>query len=489
MRGVAHFPVRRVLAPALAVAALLCAGDVAAQVTCDLQPSPGSEAVVFNQGTPYQVAHLRRPILSCTNGMRITADSAVDTRAIAEIRFLGNVRFSDPEQRLHANFVQYLTAQRHIAAQGDVVLLDLVNGSTIRAPALDYLMASPTRPEPRIEVYSGRPRTMLVSAPRADAPGDTTYIDSDALSIIGEQSFIGRGDVWLRRGDLEGRGELLDYNQSTGTLKLAGEARLDTEEYRLAGDTVTVEVESDTLRSVLAVGAATLETDDVNVDAPLIRIGFVDGELHQLVALGGDRVAADPGVARPTDVETRGAAAQARVVSPDFRMIADSIEALAPARRLERVVAIGAAFGERLPTDSLARAEADTLPDFIAHDWVRGDTIVAVFAADTTTEADAPLVPDVAVETVDAADATAQPERVLESLNVRGGEQPASSAYRVRDDNDPDAGFTINYLLAREIRVAFVGGEVKRVEAEGEIQGIYLRPTVANSIATPAGRR
>jgi lipopolysaccharide export system protein LptA len=459
---------------------LLEPGAAAAQATCELQPSPGSEAVVYNQGTPFQVAHMRRPILSCTNGMRITADSAVDTRAIAEIQFIGAVRFSDPEQRLNADFVQYLTAQRHIAAQGNVVLVDLVNGSTIRAPALDYLMESPERPESRIEVYSGRPRTVLVSA-RQGAPADTTLVDSDALSIIGDHTFIGRGNVVLTRGELEGRGSLLDYSQTTGTMQLSGSARLNTAEYRLAGDTVTAEMETDTLRQVVALGGATLETDDVNVDAPAIRIGFEAGELHRLVALGASRTGpSSPAAAAMAAAQGRAPGGQARVVSPDFRIIADSIDALAPMRQLERVVAVGAAFGERLPTDSVARMEADTLPDFIAHDWVRGDTIVAVFAAETTG------AEPVAV----AAVGTAGQERALESLTVHGGEQPASSAYRMRDEADPAGMFTINYLLAREIRVAFVTGEVRRVEAEGDVQGIYLRPTAAvNAAAPPAGGR
>jgi hypothetical protein len=166
-------------------------------------------------------------------------------------------------------------------------------------------------------------------------------------------------------------------------------------------------------------------------------------------------------------------AGQARVTSADFLMIADSIDALAPGRLLERVVAVGNARGERLPADSAARAEAESLPDVIAHDWVRGDTIIAEFIADTGPAGEAGTEP--------AVTSAGSGERVLETLTVLGGETPASSAYRFRDAADPGGGLTINYLLAQRIRVDFAEGEVKRLEAEGQITGLYLRPAVAGA--------
>jgi lipopolysaccharide export system protein LptA len=463
-------------------ALLVCAGLVAmappvlaqgGQGSCDLVASPGSEMAVYNRDTPYQVAHISRPILSCPNSMRITADSAVHTSAINEVMFYGSVRFSDPTRRLNADVVQYLTQQRQISAQGNAVLVDVANGSTIRSPTLNYIMESPTQPVARVEVYSGRPRTTLVGTARAGEPVDTTVVDSDALTIIGEHTFIGRGNVILRRGDLEGRGTLLNYDPTTGAMQLAGNARMHTDEFQLAGDTVRAEVTQDTIRHVLAIGRATLVAEDVNVEGPSIRIDLEQGELHRLVVLGAARMPIQAAVNNPAAASGITEAGQARVTSADFLMIADSIDALAPGRLLERVVAVGNARGERLPADSAARAEAESLPDVIAHDWVRGDTIIAEFIADTGPAGEAGTEP--------AVTSAGSGERVLETLTVLGGETPASSAYRFRDAADPGGGLTINYLLAQRIRVDFAEGEVKRLEAEGQITGLYLRPAVAGA--------
>jgi hypothetical protein len=456
----------------------------AQQGECSLDRTP--RVNVQNSGTPWEMAFLGGPVLICPGDMRITADSAVYTAAISEVHFIGRVRFRDPERRLDADFAQYRIEARELAAQGNVEFTDLANGSTIRSPALDYLMEGPTRPEARVEVYSGRPRTILVS--RAEAEPDSTIVDSDALTIIGERTFIGRGDVVLRRGELDGRGAELEYDQLTGSLELRGDALLETPEYRLAGHTVVAAIEQDTLRQVHAVGDATLVAEEIDVTAPYIDIRFADGLLARLVAVRRAPGAESDTLAAPDPIVT---AAQPRVISPDFVMNADSIDVEAPGQRIERLFAVGAAYAERVPTDSAEIAAADTLPPFLARDWVRGDTIVATFAdapeasADTVVTAAGVLVAaaDTLVAVPPAADAERPGrDRVLETLVVFGGEEPASSAYRMRDENAPaDAEPGFNYLLARRIEVSFRDGAVERVDAEGDIKGVYITPTAQSA--------
>jgi hypothetical protein len=143
---------------------------------------------------------------------------------------------------------------------------------------------------------------------------------------------------------------------------------------------------------------------------------------------------------------------QARAVSPDFVLTADSIDALSPKQKLERVFAVGRAHGQQW-SDTIADGE---LPELIRHDWVRGDTIRAFFG-DRRSPA-----------------AAADSARVLERVIATGN--PASSTYRMREQVGNTVEISVNYITAKKLDVAFKEGEVDNVRAEGDIRGLYLQP-------------
>jgi hypothetical protein len=120
-------------------------------------------------------------------------------------------------------------------------------------------------------------------------------------------------------------------------------------------------------------------------------------------------------------------------------------------QRVEQIIAIGNALGERAPDSIDAK-----LPAMISKDWVRGDTVQAFFTRDTTSVARAD---------------TAQ---VLERLLAKGA--PAASTYRLRENKNDSTEISVNYLTAKMINVVFKAGEVDHVRAEGDIRGIYLQP-------------
>jgi len=119
------------------------------------------------------------------------------------------------------------------------------------------------------------------------------------------------------------------------------------------------------------------------------------------------------------------------LASADFQLTADSLDVLAPGRQLDTVRAIGRARGQRLGED-LADA---TLPAIVAHDWMRGDTIIATFR-------DAAPAPE---------DTTGSTTREIDTVTSIGN--PATSAYRVADEEDPEGGLAINYVRAGRIVV------------------------------------
>ncbi|MCI0432303.1 MAG: hypothetical protein L0271_01450 [Gemmatimonadetes bacterium] len=447
------------LAPAIG-ALLLAAPLVAQSDECELLPTPGSQATIYNEGSESQMMFIGGGArFRCPDGLRIQSDSVAYYGASSIVEFISRARYEDPDNRLTADYLRYMTKERQAIAQGNVVLTAIATGSVITGPYLIYYQKSDSRPEQLIQFQSGRPHAVLVRSARADSvPRDTTIVDAEAMDIEGSSLFRARGRVEITQGETRGWGMQADYQQDLGTLRLAGDARMLSEDYELQSDTIDAETdEKDDPSRLTGRGRARLVSTDATVDAPRIDILFVDGEVHRLVAVA----ARDS-----TRAETAGdsLSRQARAVSTDFRMTADSIDALLPARVIESVTAVGAAYGERL-TAELADAN---VPAMAANDWMKGDTILATFVADT-------LAPP---------DSAGRHPRVLNRVTALSGIELATSSYRVVDEEQPDV-VSINYVRARRIVVNLAEGSVSTVDAEGDVHGIYLQPLAK---ARPGGQ-
>lgn len=438
----------------LACALLILPLEARAQAgpSCDLGDSRQLNSVADGQ-----VVYIGGPVFVCDNGTRILADSAIYLRAPGRIDFLGNVRFNEAERSLTSMYAQYIGAERKLMAQQDVVLINRKDGSTLRAPALDYFQQSASNPKPRIEVYSGRPRATLFRQNAENASVvDTTIVDADRMQVEGEEIFRGWGTVDVKRGRLTSKSAFAEFDQRGSYMKLYGKATVDSDTFHLSADSIDADlINNNEFREVRARRDAKLSSQDVNVDAPSLKITFNAGKVERLVAIGGERV---PGSNVPQAVAT----------SQDFTLTADSIDAKSPAEQLERVIAIGTAFGER-HADS-----ADvTLPELIRRDWVRGDTVTAYFGdgRDTTTANGAPAPPAAPADTA----------RVLERIVASGA--PASSTYKLRERVNDTTEVSVNYITARHLDVLLRKGDVDRVRAEGDIRGMYLQPPKPEAVA------
>ena len=437
----------------LVLAVLMVPREASAQrgPSCDLNDSRQLNSVADGQ-----VVYIGGPVFVCDNGTRILADSAVYLRAPGRIDFHGNVRFNEAERSLTSMYAQYLGAERKLMAQQDVVLINRKDGSTLRAPALDYYQQSPSNPTPRIDVYRGRPRATLYrqNADNASAV-DTTIVDADRMQVEGEEIFRGWGTVDVKRGKLIAKAAFAEFDQGGSYMKLYGKATVDSDTFHLSADSIDADlINNNEFREVRARRAAKLASQDVNVDAPSLTISFAAGKVERLVAIGGERVA--------------GNVPQAVATSQDFTLTADSIDATSPDEKLERVIAIGMAFGER-HADS-----ADvTLPALIRKDWVRGDTVTAYFGAgrDPAAAEVAAALPAIPADTA----------RVLERIVASG--EPASSTYKLRERVNDTTEVSVNYITARNIDVLLRNGDIDRVRAEGDIRGIYLQPPRPETVA------
>lgn len=441
---------------------LLPAAVSAQRQSCELFPMNATRATVYpEQGLQFIGGGAR---FVCAGGLTVTSDSVARVEAAGVIEFIGNVHYADSVKTLTSDYAQYIGAAREMNARGNVVLTDRENGSQILAPYLQYFQESATRSESLVMIYSGRPRAILIRQHEA-APADTTIIDSDAMQIEGERRFIGRGNVAISRGTMRAFGNEGHFDQEADSMRLVGGARILSDDYVLHGDTITATVTPDNeFREVMAWRQASLESEDLRAEAPRLRIVFEQGEVHRLVAVGGAATApSDPSQPTPPPVPEGAAGTgpqQAVTSSNEFRLVADSIDALAPNQQLESVVAVGSAFGERLLPDTLVARR----PPQAQSDWMRGDTILATFVASPEP----------------ASDTTAR-NRQLETITAVAGAAQAQSLYGLPDENDPDGRLAYSYILAQRIAVALKDGEVSSVRAVGRdgapVHGIYLQPS------------
>jgi lipopolysaccharide export system protein LptA len=456
---------------ALSVAALLLAFGGASSAwgqagTCEVNQRPGArDAVVVNAGQPTQVAVVYLADIRCTNGRRILADQATTSEASGIIELYGNVQVTDPERVLRAGQATFFTRQRQLRAQIDVVVTELESGSIIRSDLLNYYEQSVQRPQSLMVAsrIAGPPaRAVLFSDREAQAAGDSTVIDAQEIQITGEDMLRGTGDAILTRDSLRATAYQIEYYQQTGSLEITGGGVVTLPSYELRADSITATVGDDNeIREVLTRHGSSLQSEEMQVTAPAIRLFFENGGIARMVAMNWQPRPNMPPGARPV------------AVSDQFRMEADSLDVLAPEQQISEATAIGQAYVERITPDSLHQylpeAEENVMA-LIRNDWMRGDTVRAYFAAAAETAAD---------PVADAAGAPAgASERLMERLTAEGG--PAQAMHRMRPENAAaDARLSIAYLIGSRVEVTFADGVVTEVMASEDVSGVYLQPSEA----------
>jgi hypothetical protein len=406
---------------------------------------------VSNAGTPQQLTYISFPVVECAGGRRISADNAYLSEASGQLQLLGNVQFRDSARTLTATNAQYFSRMQRLSAQGRVVLVHRGTNSIIRSEQLEYIEATPER-ESLVQAMGGRPRAVLR---QAGAP-DSTTLDAMQIEIFGETRMRGTGDALLTRDSLRAQGYVVEYDQAGRALHVTGlGTNVEVPRYRLLGDSITALLsEDEQIREVVARHGAALDAEEMDVEAPALRLFLENGGVSRMVAMNWPaRAGGEPSTVRP------------RVENAEFRMIADSLDVLAPGQRIAEAVAVGDAWGERITPDTMRGLVPEAEPDvqrFIANDWMRGDTVRAFFA--------------------DAVEGDTAGERVIERLLASGA--AAQSLYRMRDENSPSARFSINYLIGTAIEVRFRDGQVAEVSSP-DARGMFLQPS--DAVRRPGG--
>ncbi|MDT8340977.1 MAG: hypothetical protein RQ751_05645 [Longimicrobiales bacterium] len=494
----------------LVLASGLPSGGVRAQDqqlgTCRILP--GTQRAVGRAVGQSRVTYVSRPRLACEGGVRINADSLVSFEATGFNQLFGNVFFEDATRSLRATNARYFDRVGRLEADGAVRLTDKESGNVLTGENLLYLRAIPPgRPTEELTLWGGRPHALLHTGGGGTgdpaAPARTPYdVTADRIFLRGSSFFQAAGRVEVVRDSLNAFADTLRYEELGERLLLSREARVEQARYDLLGREILLHAPGDTLRRVEARGEGRLLGEDLELEAPFIRMGFQDGTLERLWATPlrpGQELEMTVGLRfLPQELDSVDLA-RPRARATDFEVNADSIEVQAPGEVLERLFAVGSARAESSARDSLNTPDT---PDLVRRDWIRGDTVVALFGE----------APERA-----AGDSV---RHVLERLEARGA---AASLYRLEPDSagadaPPDslaaAGVVapeaergeieggaaetrifrprrepaVHYVTAFEIIIVFDDGQVDRMEVRGLEQGIHLDPSGRPRRAAPARR-
>lgn len=412
-------------------------------------------------------------LVRCEGGTTLRSDSAVVYEGSNEVHLFGRVDYRDPARTLTSDYATYSSATGRLYATGNVVFTDRARGSTLRGPELEYYRAMQGRPQAQA-IAQQRPRLTVVPTNRSEGNREPLRIDADRITTVGEDHFSASGNVVIHRSDVDATAAEAYHDSQQETLQLRGNARVRGERFDLAGETVEATLPGGSLDQVTARDRAELVSEKLRVDGPEIRLFFQDDYLVRLVT----RLGTAQGAERPL------------VAAAEFRLEADSVEAVLPGQILERVTAVGRAHGETVDTTGraappppagetrlrLARQERPSA-DLLARDrdWVMGDTLTAFFepldAAARAARPDTARSPEEEVEL----------KRVLATGSAR-------SLYRVREKEGADAAKApaLNYLVGREIELTLQDGEMDVAQVRGLQRGVYLDPAPPASRPAPA---
>lgn len=490
------------LRPSAPTIALLCATALAAP-----QALAGQEGCVFGEGSGIyrrvaisgggSISYAGTPHFVCEDGVQIWADSAVAYSELGMAHLMGSVRYIDRTRELRADTARYFSDQGRLQANGHVfVREDTDGGSRIENGSLVYLRRTDFRDTETMTVTTApdgvRPRAVMRpaapdSASPDAAPPEPYTIVGDRIFLRGDSYFTSSGDVEIERDSLFAFADSVEFDEALDHLVLDRNARVVTDGTELVGRVITIGSPGASSSRIQARREAVLTTDDVLLRSPEILVFLVDGTLERLVATpiaaAGEEVPDSADVVRPV------------ATIEDFELTGDSLEVVAPAEVVERIVVVGRAQSISTSRDSL---NVESLPDVARTDWLRGDTVTVVLkpAGDTAVVAEVPgsvldtIAPPPVADTSEAGTAPTVPARrpyEVDRVVARGN---ASSLYRlVPSDSaavvgtDPPA---LHYVVGSEITVTMAEGEVDHLQVVGQTRGVHLEPLTRLGVADTA---
>jgi len=395
--------------------------------------------------------------LSC-RGTKITMFSdSVASYAGSTVKFTGHVRYRDTTLTMDTDFGTYFRSAERWEARKNVKTRNLVTGSTLTGPSLDYYRAVKGVRDttemyavgrPRIEYFpkdstradSTRAESTRPDSAKADSAGtprEPYVIVADRVRIKGDDRIWGGGKVTVDRSDFAARGDSLRLDTgpaNDGTLlgkrpELHG---LGADSFDLSGSRLDFRLKDRELERVVAKG----DGKAVNTDWTLVA----DTIAHDLVQR------------KLAHTEAWGDSIKPHATSPKYEIKADSLALDSPHQQLREARAYGKAWlGGQVDSATKER------------DWLSGDTVIAIF---------------------EPRDSAGTSKNVLTRLVARG----SARSYHLESNEKKKPGErpNINYARGNEIVITMRpdGSEtVDMVEIRGKADGVQLEPSAEKAQA------
>jgi hypothetical protein len=280
-----------------------------------------------------------------------------------------------------------------------------------------------------LEMYAvGRPKLRYAEADTGSAghAAEPYLIVADRVRFKGNDRIFAGGKVTVDRSDFAARADSMRLDTgagSDGTL-VGGEPilrGLGADSFRLSGRRIDLKLRQRELSRVVANGGAHAVNRDWDLVADTIALDLNQRKLERTLAWGK--------------------ATRPYAVSPSYAMRADSLALDSPGQLLKEVRGFGKAW--------LGGTVDSAVKD---RDWMRGDTVIARFAA---------------------ADSAGKQRAVLSSIEARVGAQ----SYHLERNASAPRRPSINYARGDAITVTMSpppDSGVQRVDIRGKVDGIQL---------------
>jgi len=364
----------------------------------------------------------------------LKADSAEYYGDLGVLYLIGNVHYTEPRAKVDSRRMTYWKNEERLLAEGDVVST-LPSGTTLRGPRAEYYRAIPNvRPRTKL-IANGRPTISLVQVDSSGKKEPPVDVRADRVTMEADSLVYAAGSVDIVRPDLHATGDSAFMDSGSELARLMRGPAIEGKSERpftLSGTTIDVHSRARRLERVVSLGNAKAVSQDLDLRADTIDLRVTENKLERAYAWG---------------------ASGARAVSPTQLITADSLDVRLPGQRIRQVFAIRHAWARTDPDSNKIRSKE--------RDWLRGDTIVAYFDS-----------------TAAPGDTSSKPQLV--QLIARGG---AQSFYQIAVAGAPINKPAINYVRGRAITVALANRQVQRVSVTEKASGVYIEPVIARVVA------
>ena len=416
------------LTASLGTAARLVAQTPATRCVVDIEGSQGAQETRTNLvqlPTGKYNAFIGGGFVGRCRGQDVTlrSDSAEFYGDRSLVYLIGHVHYVEPRVAVDSRHATYHTVDEHLVAEGDVVA-KLPSGSTLHGPSAEYFRQIPgVRPRSRM-IAVGRPRIDLVQRDSAGKAEEPVHVVANVVTLDGDSLVYAAGRVEITRPDIIARGDSAFLDGEREFARLMRSPSIEgrsTRPFQLRGETIDVFSKQKQLQRVLAVVHGHAVSQDLDLTADTIDLRATGNRLSRAFAWGKSR---------------------AHAVSPTQTLVADSLDIVMPGQQVREVHAVGRAYAEGIPDTTKFRSTE--------RDWLRGDTIVAMFdAAPRADSAQQPLIRELL--------ATGSAKSLYQIAPAKGRSTPS-----------------LNYVRGKAITVTFVTGQVSNVAVRERASGLYL---------------